>query len=92
MSLHGGLAASPLTRPVISNFHKGLALSVPLHFRDCAVGHLGRSLAGSALERQPIMDFMKAIAASCLSSLFICGDLARATRRSGKVRVGALRA
>ncbi len=38
MTLHGGLATPPLFMPVVANFYKGLAVSVPLHLSQLAPG------------------------------------------------------
>ncbi|MGL6112623.1 MAG: N-acetyl-gamma-glutamyl-phosphate reductase [Rubrivivax sp.] len=44
MQLHTGLAAGPLFMPIVGNFYKGLAVSVPLHFSQLAPGSTGASL------------------------------------------------
>jgi N-acetyl-gamma-glutamyl-phosphate reductase len=44
MQMHTGLQNKPLFMPVVGNFYKGLAVTVPLHISQLAAGHDGRSL------------------------------------------------
>jgi N-acetyl-gamma-glutamyl-phosphate reductase len=44
MMTHTGLAHRPLFMPIVSNFYKGLAVSVPLHLSQLAPGTDGGSL------------------------------------------------
>ena len=47
MTAHAGLARRPLFMPIVANFYKGLAVSVPLHFAQLAPGTDGASLHGA---------------------------------------------
>jgi len=44
MVAHTGLARRPLFMPIVANFYKGLAVSVPLHFAQLAAGVEGGAL------------------------------------------------
>ena len=44
MLQHTGLRANPLFMPIVGNFYKGLAVSVPLHFSQLAAGSDGRAI------------------------------------------------
>jgi N-acetyl-gamma-glutamyl-phosphate reductase len=44
MQKHTGLQCKPLFMPVVGNFYKGLAVTVPLHIGQLAAGHDGRSV------------------------------------------------
>ncbi len=44
MVAHTGLTRRPLFMPIVANFYKGLAVSVPLHFAQLAPGTDGASL------------------------------------------------
>jgi N-acetyl-gamma-glutamyl-phosphate reductase len=51
MMVHTGLATKPVFLPIVGNFYKGLAVSVPLHFSELAPGTDGAALQ-RALERR----------------------------------------
>jgi N-acetyl-gamma-glutamyl-phosphate reductase len=44
MMVHTGLATKPVFLPIVGNFYKGLAVSVPLHFSELAPGADGAAL------------------------------------------------
>ncbi len=44
MLQHTGLRTKPLFMPIVGNFYKGLAVSVPLHFSELAAGSDGRAI------------------------------------------------
>jgi N-acetyl-gamma-glutamyl-phosphate reductase len=44
MAQHGGLRVLPIFMPVVANFYKGLAVSVPLHFSMLRIGVTGQEL------------------------------------------------
>jgi N-acetyl-gamma-glutamyl-phosphate reductase len=46
MALHAGLRTPPLFMPVVANYYKGLAVSVPLH-----LAQLGRAATGARLQQ-----------------------------------------
>ena len=46
MAAHTGLVAPPLFMPVVGDFYKGLAVSVPLHFSPLVPGTSGASIQG----------------------------------------------
>jgi len=47
MAQHGGLATPPLFQPVVGDFYKGLALSVPVHLAQLAPGATPQRLHAS---------------------------------------------
>ncbi|MBN8507152.1 MAG: N-acetyl-gamma-glutamyl-phosphate reductase [Burkholderiales bacterium] len=51
MQQHTGLAAPPLFLPVVGNFYKGLAVTVPLHLAQLAPGCDGAALQRALAER-----------------------------------------
>jgi N-acetyl-gamma-glutamyl-phosphate reductase len=51
MQLHAGLQAKPLLMPVVGNFYKGLAVTVPLAFSQLAPGTDGNALRRAYAER-----------------------------------------
>jgi N-acetyl-gamma-glutamyl-phosphate reductase len=69
MALHGGLRIPPIFMPVVSNFYKGLALSVPLHFKSCARGVSGARLHEALAARYVNERFIKVMPLSDASSL-----------------------
>ena len=44
MMAHGGLSSRPVFVPIVGNFYKGLAVTVPLHFSQLAPGTTGATL------------------------------------------------
>jgi N-acetyl-gamma-glutamyl-phosphate reductase len=46
MKAHTGLATLPIFMPIVGDFYKGLAVSVPLHFSQLVPGSTGQSLHG----------------------------------------------
>jgi N-acetyl-gamma-glutamyl-phosphate reductase len=46
MQVHTGLSALPNFMPIVGDFYKGLAVSVPLHFSQLVPGTSGQSLHG----------------------------------------------
>jgi N-acetyl-gamma-glutamyl-phosphate reductase len=51
MQQHSGLQAKPLFMPIVGNFYKGLAVSVPLHFSQLAAGSDGASIHRAFAQR-----------------------------------------
>jgi len=51
MQQHTGLKAKPLFMPIVGNFYKGLAVSVPLHFSQLAAGSDGASIHRAFAQR-----------------------------------------
>jgi N-acetyl-gamma-glutamyl-phosphate reductase len=51
MQLHSGLGATPLFMPIVGNFYKGLALTVPLHFSQLAPGSTGPAIQRAFAQR-----------------------------------------
>lgn len=51
MVAHTGLDVAPVFQPVVGNFYKGLAVSVPLHFAQLAPGTNGPALHAALEER-----------------------------------------
>lgn len=50
MMVHGGLSTRPLLTPVVANFYRGLAVSVPLHLSQLAASASARAIH-AALQR-----------------------------------------
>jgi N-acetyl-gamma-glutamyl-phosphate reductase len=51
MQQHTGLQVKPLFMPIVGNFYKGLAVSVPLHFSQLAPGTDGASIHRAFVQR-----------------------------------------
>jgi N-acetyl-gamma-glutamyl-phosphate reductase len=51
MVAHGGLRATPVFLPIVANFYKGLAVSVPLHLSQLADGVTGGKLHEALQQR-----------------------------------------
>jgi N-acetyl-gamma-glutamyl-phosphate reductase len=51
MTTHGGLAAAPIFQPIVSNFLKGLSVSVPLHLEQLAAGATAESIHAALAQR-----------------------------------------
>jgi len=51
MQQHAGLQSKPLFMPIVGNFYKGLAVSVPLHFSQLSAGTDGRSVHRAFAQR-----------------------------------------
>jgi len=51
MMAHTGLATRPVFMPIVANFYKGLAVSVPLHHRQLAAGTDGAALHAALAAR-----------------------------------------
>jgi N-acetyl-gamma-glutamyl-phosphate reductase len=51
MRQHTGLRAKPLFMPIVGNFYKGLAVSVPLHFSQLATAQDGRTIQRAYVQR-----------------------------------------
>ena len=69
MTLHGGLGRTPVFMPVVSNFYKGLTLSVPLHFSECAARVDGTSIHQALVARYASERFIKVMPLSDLHGL-----------------------
>ncbi len=59
MQQHSGLTSKPLFMPIVGNFYKGLAVSVPLHFSQLAAGQDGRSIHRAYAQRYEGERFMR---------------------------------
>ncbi|MFN5701151.1 MAG: N-acetyl-gamma-glutamyl-phosphate reductase, partial [Betaproteobacteria bacterium] len=51
MMAHTGLRCAPLFMPIVSNFYKGLCVSVPLHLSTLAPGATGAQLHDALVQR-----------------------------------------
>jgi N-acetyl-gamma-glutamyl-phosphate reductase len=51
MTLHSRIAAPPVFLPVVSNFYKGLSVSVPLHLGQLPAGTTGQALHAALVAR-----------------------------------------
>ena len=51
MTMHTGLQVKPVFQPIVGNFYKGLAVSVPLHLAQLAPGTTGERLQAALAER-----------------------------------------
>jgi N-acetyl-gamma-glutamyl-phosphate reductase len=51
MTMHTGLQVKPVFQPIVGNFYKGLAVSVPLHLSQLASGASGERLHAALAER-----------------------------------------
>jgi N-acetyl-gamma-glutamyl-phosphate reductase len=51
MTMHGGLAEAPIFQPIVSNFLKGLSVSVPLHLEQLRAGATAESIHASLAQR-----------------------------------------
>ena len=51
MQAHTGLQAKPLFMPIVGNFYKGLAVTVPLHFSQLAPGRGGPDIHRAFVQR-----------------------------------------
>lgn len=59
MTLHTGLAVSPLFQPIVGSFYKGLAVSVPLHLSQLNKGATGQALHRALQERYAAERFVR---------------------------------
>lgn len=64
MQQHTGLRTQPLFMPIVGNFYKGLAVSVPLHFSQLAAGHDGRTIQRAFEQRYEGERFIRVMALS----------------------------
>lgn len=51
MVAHGGLRTTPVFLPIVANFYKGLAVSVPLHLSQLPMGTTGEKLHAALQQR-----------------------------------------
>jgi N-acetyl-gamma-glutamyl-phosphate reductase len=51
MTAHTGLSVKPVFQPIVGNFLKGLAVSVPLHFSQLKPGTTGESIHAAFAQR-----------------------------------------
>ena len=51
MMVHGGLSTKPVFMPIVASFYQGLAVSIPLHFRELAPGATAERLHAIYAER-----------------------------------------
>ncbi|EHR68951.1 N-acetyl-gamma-glutamyl-phosphate reductase, uncommon form [Burkholderiales bacterium JOSHI_001] len=59
MMAHTGITTKPVFMPVVGNFYKGLAVSVPLHFSQLKAGTDGTALQRALAERYADERFVK---------------------------------
>ena len=59
MVAHTGLAQAPVFLPIVGNFYKGLAVSVPLHLNQLSPGSTGAALQQALAERYACERFVK---------------------------------
>ena len=59
MMAHTGITTKPVFMPVVGNFYKGLAVSVPLHFSQLKAGTDGAALQRTLAERYASERFVK---------------------------------
>jgi N-acetyl-gamma-glutamyl-phosphate reductase len=64
-----GLSNPPIFMPIVANFYKGLAVSVPLHFASLAGGADARGLHAALNERYADERFVKTMPLSDLAAL-----------------------
>ena len=51
MTVHAGLATNPVFMPIVANFYKGLAVSIPLHLRALGPGRTAEQLHATLMKR-----------------------------------------
>lgn len=59
MQQHTGLLAAPLFMPVVGNFYKGLAVTVPLHLGQLAAGCSGKAIRDALAQRYEAERFVR---------------------------------
>ena len=69
MQLHSGLRTPPVFMPIVSNFYKGLTLSVPLHLADCAGQVDGARIHEVLIARYAAEPFVKVMPLSDVEAL-----------------------
>ena len=69
MTVHGGLTRQPIFMPIVGSFHKGLAVSIPLHFSQLGRGKSAERLRGVFSERYAGERFIRVLAADDPSAL-----------------------
>ncbi len=69
MVAHTGLAQAPVFMPIVGNFYKGLAVSVPLHLNQLSPGSTGAALQQALAERYACERFVKVMPLSDPSML-----------------------
>ncbi len=69
MTAHTGLTRTPLFMPIVANFYKGLAVSVPLHFASLRAGTDGAALHAVLTQRYTGERFVKVMPLSDMSLL-----------------------
>ena len=69
MMAHAGLTARPLFMPIVGNFYKGLAVSVPLHLSQLASGATAEALHAALAERYAGERFVKVMPLSDAATL-----------------------
>jgi N-acetyl-gamma-glutamyl-phosphate reductase len=69
MMVHTGLSTKPVFLPIVANFYKGLAVSVPLHFAELAPGTDGAALQRVFEQRYAGERFMRVMPLSDAATL-----------------------
>jgi N-acetyl-gamma-glutamyl-phosphate reductase len=74
MQTHTGLRVKPLFMPIVGNFYKGLAVSVPLHFSQLAPGSTGAALHRAYAQRYEGERFIRVVPLSHPGTPIVGGD------------------
>jgi len=61
MTRHAGLASAPIFQPVVGNFYKGLAVTVPLHLSQLASGAKAEHVHAALAERYAGEPFVRVL-------------------------------
>ena len=61
MAAHGGLATNPIFMPIVGNFYKGLAVSVPLHLAQLSRSATDETVHAAFVERYAGERFVRVI-------------------------------
>jgi N-acetyl-gamma-glutamyl-phosphate reductase len=69
MMVHTGLTTKPVFLPIVGNFYKGLAVSVPLHFSELAPGTDGAALQRAFEQRYAGERFIRVMPLSDAATL-----------------------
>jgi N-acetyl-gamma-glutamyl-phosphate reductase len=69
MMVHTGLTTKPVFLPIVGNFYKGLAVSVPLHFSELAKGTDGAALQRTFEQRYAGEPFIRVMPLSDAAAL-----------------------
>jgi N-acetyl-gamma-glutamyl-phosphate reductase len=87
MQTHTGLRVKPLFMPIVGNFYKGLAVSVPLHFSQLAPGSTGAALHRAYVQRYEGESFVRVLPLSDPATLEAGGGYFDVTAANDSNRV-----